>query len=170
MGFNRHESAEGHRSLPELERDMALLLESGANFIRGAHYPQDARWLDLCDEYGVVVWEEALGWQNTLADLGDPAFFQGQLTQLRSLLQHSASHPSVVLVGFLNEMLHAGDERAAPYYERLAGYVRALDPTRLVTWASSVTLRDRTLAYADVISFNDYSGWYPTPEPASWAK
>ena len=55
--------------------------------------------------------------------------------------------------------IHTGSPAAHRYYERLAGYVRALDPTRLVTWASSVTLRDRTLAYADVISFNDYSGW-----------
>ena len=38
----------------ETSGGQALLLDVGANFIRGAHYPQDPRWLDLCDEFGVV--------------------------------------------------------------------------------------------------------------------
>ena len=43
---------------------MALLARLGVNYVRGAHYPQDARLLDLCDERGILVWEEALAWGN----------------------------------------------------------------------------------------------------------
>lgn len=40
---------------------MRLLRELGVNYVRGAHYPQDQRFLDLCDEAGILVWEETLG-------------------------------------------------------------------------------------------------------------
>ena len=41
-----------------LQHDIALIKAAGANYIRGAHYCQDQRWLDLCDEAGILVWEE----------------------------------------------------------------------------------------------------------------
>lgn len=48
-------------SLEEVKRDVGLLRELGVNYVRGAHYPQDQRFLDLCDEAGILVWEETLG-------------------------------------------------------------------------------------------------------------
>ena len=40
----------------QLDTDISLLKEAGANFIRGSHYPQDQRWLDRLDEAGIVMW------------------------------------------------------------------------------------------------------------------
>jgi beta-glucuronidase len=40
----------------QLDTDISLLKEAGANFIRGSHYPQDQRWLDRLDEVGIVMW------------------------------------------------------------------------------------------------------------------
>ncbi len=45
-------------------QDIQRLKSLGGNFIRGAHYQQCERFLDLCDENGVLVWEESLGWGN----------------------------------------------------------------------------------------------------------
>lgn len=44
-----------------MQTDVKLLKEANVNYVRGAHYPQDQRFLDLCDENGIVIWEETLG-------------------------------------------------------------------------------------------------------------
>ena len=48
-------------TLEEVQRDVKLLAKLNVNYVRGAHYPQDQRFLDLCDEAGILVWEETLG-------------------------------------------------------------------------------------------------------------
>ena len=50
--------------------DLALLLKAGTNYVRGAHYPQDQRWLDRLDEHGVAMWEETLGARAIRAQFG----------------------------------------------------------------------------------------------------
>ncbi len=63
-GFNRHTMWPdvGAAVTPAQEQaDMQLLLSLNANYVRGAHYPQSQSWLDLCDENGIVMWEETLG-------------------------------------------------------------------------------------------------------------
>ena len=62
--------------MPEglLVSDIQQLLDMGCNFVRGSHYPQDLRFLDLCDETGICVWNEGIGWQHTEQHLTDPHF------------------------------------------------------------------------------------------------
>jgi beta-glucuronidase len=45
----------------QVQDDISILKTLNANYVRGAHYPQDQRFLDLCDENGIVIWEETLG-------------------------------------------------------------------------------------------------------------
>lgn len=161
-GANRHES-HPHGGIwmseQQLHRDIALLRELNANFVRGSHYSQDQRFLDLCDEAGIFVWEETVGWQASLEHLQDPTFVEQQLLSLEETINASINHPSVLMWGFLNEA-QTDDLAARPIFELLASRARQLDPSRLVTWASKTKLRDVTLDLADVISFNDYPGWY----------
>ena len=65
----------GHSQPDALLADLQRLRDLGCNVVRGSHYPQDLRFLDLCDEAGVCVWSEAIGWQNTAAHLTDERFF-----------------------------------------------------------------------------------------------
>ena len=68
MGFNRHEThPEFGHALPDqlIAADVQQLLDMGCNFVRGSHYPQDERFLELCDEAGICVWSEVIGWQQT---------------------------------------------------------------------------------------------------------
>lgn len=56
-GINRHTMTAASGSaltLAEVERDVALLRQLGVNYVRGAHYPQDQRFLDLCDQEGLL--------------------------------------------------------------------------------------------------------------------
>ncbi|MCF7838640.1 MAG: beta-galactosidase [Candidatus Marinimicrobia bacterium] len=162
LGYCRHEAhPQFGPALPlaQLVADLHLLRDLGCNFIRGAHYQQDPRFLDLCDELGFLVFEESLGWGNKAEQLADPAFIAAQVAQTTALINSAYNHPSVILRGFLNE----GQSDAAeswPCYDALIRLVRAQDPTRLVTYASNRALQDRFLEHVDVVSFNIYPGWY----------
>ena len=63
-GFNRHDMHPTFgASLPlsQLQQDVALVQKANANWLRGCHYLQDQRWLDLLDERGILFWEEVGG-------------------------------------------------------------------------------------------------------------
>lgn len=161
-GFNRHEAHPhfGHAVPPAVQlADVQILKAMHANFVRGSHYPQDERFLDLCDQAGLLVWSEAIGWQQTVEHLTDERFLRLQEQQIDEMLAASANHPSVILWGILNESeSHKPESR--PAYERLIGRLRAGDPSRPVTYASNHPFDDRCLDLCDVVSVNTYPAWY----------
>ncbi len=161
-GFNRHEAHPqfGHAVPPAVQMaDVQLLKAMHCNFVRGSHYPQDERFLDLCDEAGLLVWSEAIGWQHTAEHLCNERFLKLQEQQIDEMVAAAANHPSVILWGILNESeSHRRESR--PAYERLLGRLRALDPTRPVTYASNHPYEDVCFDLCDVISVNTYPAWY----------
>ena len=165
QGFCRHEAhPQFGPALPDalLEHDVQLLRQLGANFVRGSHYPQDPRFLDLCDENGLLVFEESLGWQPRDHHFRNPYFVDRCEVQTRRMVRTSYNHPSVILWGFLNE----GDTHepsSRPVYERLSAAIRDEDQTRPVTFASNHPYDEQNFDFADVISVNTYPGWYADP-------
>jgi len=162
LGFCRHEAhPQFGCGLPEtlLVADVQQLRDLGCNFVRGSHYPQDLRFLDLCDEAGICVWNEAIGWQHGAKNLCDPRFLQAQLSHIDEMVAMSFNRPSVILWGILNES-HSHDRRCRPAYQTLLGRLRQLDPTRLVTYASNHPFDDVCFDLVDVVSLNCYPGWY----------
>ena len=161
-GYCRHEShPEFGPALPlqVVLEDIQLLKKTGCNFVRGSHYPQDQRFLNLCDENGILVWEETVGWGDRENHLMDPAFREAQLRQLPWMVKNSFNHPCVIFWGFLNE----GDSslpKARKVYEEMIGTLRKLDDTRLITYASNAYTKDFNFDLVDVISINAYPGWY----------
>lgn len=62
MGFNRHEEYGAFGCavpLQAMAQDILMMKDMGCNCVRTCHYPNDPRFLDLCDEMGLLVWEEA---------------------------------------------------------------------------------------------------------------
>ena len=171
-GFNRHESdwlngaATGEAlMLQDIQRLKAL----GGNFIRGAHYQQCERFLDLCDENGVLVWEESLGWGNGQGyvnnnfppnELKDAEFCEMQVKETRDMVRASFNHPSVIIYGFLNECASQRPE-CKVLVDRLAETIRAENSGRLVTFACNVTDRDICCTNMDIVAFNAYPGVIP---------
>jgi len=161
-GFGRHEFHPqfGHGG-PEslLVGDAQILKDMGANFVRGAHYPQDMRWLDLCDEMGLLVWSEGIAWQHKEDHLTDPHFLAAQLAHLDEMVAWTINRPSVVMWGTLNEC-DSDDPKCRPAYEKLLGHLRDLDPSRPVTFAGDRPFDDVCLDLVDIVSVNWYPGWY----------
>ena len=162
LGFNRHETHPqfGH-ALPNaiLTADVQLLRDLGCNFVRGSHYPQDLRFLDLCDEAGICVWNEAIGWHNNAEQLNDAHFIDAMETHIDEMVAMSQNRPSVIMWGVLNEGF-SDDPRCRPGYAVLLERVRRLDPTRPVTYACNRPLTDVCLDLVDIVAINRYPGWY----------
>jgi beta-glucuronidase len=162
LGFNRHEAhPQFGPSVPPLvmSSDIQQLKDMNCNFVRGSHYPQDTRFLDLCDEAGICVWSESIGWQHTAEHLTDPHFIDAELRNIDEMVAASFNHPSVIMWGILNES-HSHDPECRPGYSTLLGRLRDLDPTRPITYASNHPFEDVCLDLVDVVSINNYPGWY----------
>ncbi len=170
-GYNRHDAhPEFGAAMPSdlWISDLQLMRDLGCNFIRGCHYPQSQQFLDICDQLGMLVWEESLGWGDRIEVQEDPKFRTLQKTQTCQMVRNSYNHPSVILWGFMNE---GGDnhEVGASLMRELASVVRAEDRSRPLTMASMHIKESICLDAYDVISFNTYPGWYDdkdgTPRP-----
>lgn len=162
QGVNRHEfHPDFGSSVPPMvhRRDIEILKKLGANFVRGSHYPNDPYFLDLCDEHGLLFWEELSHWQPYLDDFENPLFLQRSLEQVDEMVAQHQHHPSVILWGMCNE-LHSTVPAARKLIRPLAKRFRQLDPTRPVTFASNKVDADRCLDLVDVVSLNIYPGWY----------
>jgi len=143
----------------QLDIDIALMKEGNANFVRGAHYPQDQRWLDRLDEGGFAMWEETLGPGVSLNDTQDWShFMKYQLQQVEEMLEASMNHPSIMVWAWFNEG-PSDNQAACPAYAACAK-VAGRDPTRFLSWASSKQQRDQCLEHATAVSFNGYPAWY----------
>lgn len=162
LGFNRHEAhPQFGPALPlaQHHQDLQIIANSGSNFIRGSHYQQDQRFLDLCDEQGMLVWEEGLGWQAGEAHFANPRFAELQAEQCRLMIRRSINHPSVIMWGFLNEGESQRPQSVATY-EAIAKACREEDLTRPLTYACNHPTDCQNLHLADIISINQYPGWY----------
>lgn len=160
-GFNRHDWHPNFGpSTPVLlmAADLQILKGMGCNFIR-VHYPQDQKFLDLCDGLGFLVWEELNGGLPR-ESYGTPKFLEDHDSAIRAMIRASYNHPCVIIWGFLNESA-SHQEFSRPVYETIVRTIRSLDPGRLVSYASNHALEDRHLDLIDVISLNLYPGWYP---------
>lgn len=161
-GVNRHEAHyEFGATTPEqlMYEDILNLKDLGGNFIRGSHYAQNGRFLDLCDELGVMVWEESLGWGNTIEQLGDEEFRELQKEETRLMVRNSINHPCVIVSAFLNEPDSSLPE-CKSLVDELIGVIRAEDTGHLITFACHQTQNDISNANTDIIAYNTYPGWY----------
>ena len=170
-GVNRHDQCQefgATTSTSQMVRDLQILKAMNANFIRGAHYQQDQRFLDLCDEYGILVWEESLGWGNgqsytkigKIDEFADPDFCAQQVEETRQMVRNSFNHPSVIIFAFMNECA-SGRAACKALADRLISTIRAEDSGRLVTFACNMWKDDICNANTDLVAVNAYPGTIP---------
>ncbi len=161
-GTHRHEDHAGYAAaMPDdlVRQEMHLMKAMGANFLRLAHYQQSRLVLDLCDELGILVWEE-VPWCRSGS--GTPLFQERGRQQLRAMIEQHRNHPSVILWGLGNEddwpgELNGKDHAAIrAYMTALRDLAHQLDPTRLTSYRRCDFARD----IPDVYSPSIWAGWY----------
>lgn len=136
----------------------------GCNFVRLAHYPHNEYAVREAERMGIMVWSEipcywTISWTN------EPTYQNAQ-RQLHDMISRDKNRANVIIWSVANETPHSAERDA--FLSRLAKYAHSEDTTRLVSMAMEVTsaqnyvnrLNDNMNKYVDVISFNEYIGWY----------
>ncbi len=166
-GANRHQDyfGKGNALTPEIHfNDIKLMKELGVNWLRLAHYQQDDYILQLCDELGILVWEEIPYVNNTPKNVD----FESNLrSMLKDLIEQHYNHTSIILWGMGNEtwMSDRGDGKASNYHiiENLNALIHSEDPSRktvFVNGDNNKPIDFGVIHIPDVFGFNLYRGWY----------
>lgn len=159
------------------EGDMRMMLqwakELNCNYVRLAHYPHNEEMIKLADEMGLLVWAEVpvywtISWEN-------PETYNNAQKQLTDLIERDKNRASVIVWSVGNET-----PLSAPrftFMDKLVTHAKSMDDTRLVAAALEVhregnetIINDSLGAKLDLVSFNEYLGWYCCGSPADITK
>ena len=158
-GADRHElSPSGGYVVTEAEmiRDIRIMKELNINAVRTCHYPDDPRWIALCDKYGLYVVDEgnieSHGMGYGPATLGqNPLFAKAHLARDSRMVQRDFNHPSVIVWSMGNE---AGD---GPNFEACYDWIKAYDPSRPVQYERALNRNFESHRYTDIFCPMYYS-------------
>ncbi|MGL4677265.1 MAG: beta-galactosidase subunit alpha [Brevinema sp.] len=170
-GVNRHDNdhLSGRAvSLKRMTQDIILMKQHNLNSVRTAHYPNDPRFYELCDIYGLFVMAETDVESHGFSNIGnisqitdDPAWENVYLDRITRHIVAQKNHPSVIFWSLGNESGYGTNIRAM-YYR-----AKELDDTRLVHYEE-----DRDAEVVDVIStmysrvqLMNYFGEHPSDKP-----
>ena len=170
-GVNRHDNdhLKGRAvSVDRIKQDLLLMKQHNINSVRTAHYPNDPRFYELCDQYGLFVMAETDVETHGFANVGnlsqitdDPNWEHVFVERIERQVHAQKNHPSIIMWSLGNESGYGCNIRAM-YHA-----TKAIDDTRLVHYEE-----DRDAEVVDVIStmysraqLMNYFGEYPNPKP-----
>ncbi len=162
QGFNRHEDHTLHGSAMPLEimyQDILIMRDLHCNAVRTSHYPNDERFLDLCDQFGLMVWEENHARGLGMEAMQHPRFRDQCRDCIDEMIAWHFNRPSIVIWGILNECVSDLPEGRELYAEQFQ-QVESLDRSRPTTFASCKRHKDICQDLPDIISWNIYPNWY----------
>ena len=150
-GVNRHEThPDLGRAIPlsAMINDILVMKRHNINAVRTSHYPDDPRWYDLCDRYGLYLIDECdletHGFDRSLSPEGkpwagnpteEPLWREACVDRMVRMVERDKNHPSIILWSLGNEA-HFGDNHLA-----MAAAARELDPTRPIHYEGDYHLR-----------------------------
>ena len=147
-GINRHDSnpVTGHAvTLDDMIEDIMLIKRANCNMIRTSHYPNDPRFLALCDKYGIMLtdeadiethgmgydWEGEWDWTRWSHLSSAPEWHEAYVDRAKRLFERDKNHGCVVLWSLGNESGAGVNHRA------MAQYIRSRDDRALVHYENS---------------------------------
>lgn len=161
-GFCRHEDHPQYGcALPReaIAYDLQLIKDLGANSVRTSHYPNDELFLDMCDELGILVWEENHARGIDGERMKSP-YFEEQCEQvIKEMITAHYNHPSIYIWGILNECGSETEYERSCYHAQF-DLIRSLDSSRVCSAASCRFGTDICQDLPDVCSWNIYPYWY----------
>ena len=158
-------------SIKDAQELLSWAKELGCNYVRLAHYPHNEYMVREAEKMGILVWSEipvywTISWEN-------PDTLLNAKNQLTDMISRDQNRANVIIWSIANETPHG--ESREKFLAQLAELARSLDNSRLISMAMEVTsaenyvnrLEDNMNEYVDVISFNEYIGWYRDVSDAS---
>ncbi|MEA3344858.1 MAG: glycoside hydrolase family 2 TIM barrel-domain containing protein [Chloroflexota bacterium] len=140
-GVNRHEHDpdRGHAvTVDSMIEDIRLMKRFNINAVRTSHYPNDPRWYDLCDQYGLYIFDEANIESHGVWDrlTKDSEWATAFMERGIRMVERDKNHPCVIAWSLGNESGYG------PNHAALAGWIHNYDPTRPVHYESATNWRD----------------------------
>ena len=174
-GISMHEEKPNGGGRANSTADAHTLLswakELGCNFVRLAHYPHNEYAVREAERMGMLVWSEipvywTIAWDNAQT-------YENARRQLTDMISRDQNRANVIIWSIANETPHSAARDR--FLGNLARHARSLDDPRLISMAMEVTsasnytnrLQDNMNEYVDVVSFNQYVGWYRDVNDAS---
>jgi len=163
-GFGKHEEFPvlGQGTFyPLMVKDYNLLKWIGANSYRTSHYPYTEDWLDLADELGILVIDEA-------PHVGITRYHYNEETtelcirNVKRMIDRDKNHASVIMWSVANEP-ESTHPKSEQFFKKLYDTAKELDKSRPITFVSAMDTpgrEDVALKYFDIICINRYFGWY----------
>ncbi len=137
-GVNRHDHDDTTGkavSRAVMEADIRLMKQFNVNAVRTSHYPNDPYWLDLCDQYGLYVVDEANieahAFYNEVCR--DPRYTHAFVERVRNMVERDKNHPCVIFWSMGNESGYG------PNHDAAAGWVRGADPSRPLHYEGAIS-------------------------------
>lgn len=139
-GVNRHDHhpRTGHYITEEsMILDIVTMKQNNINTVRTSHYPNDPRWYELCDEYGMYLIDEAnieshgIGYKPEVTLANKSEWREAHVDRIRRMVERDKNHPSVIIWSMGNE---AGD---GTNFEAGSDWIRRRDPHRPVHYERS---------------------------------
>lgn len=147
--------------------DLEIFKHLGANSVRTAHYPNNELFLDLCDEQGILVWEENHARGLSEENMRNPYFEQQAEQVIEEMIIAHYNHPSIYIWGILNECA-SETEYGRTCYKKQLELVKKLDQSRPHSFASCKFKTDICFGLPDVVSYNIYPLWYHDTPPGEY--
>lgn len=150
-GVNRHEMDPVTGRVISTERmiqDIKLMKQCNINAVRTCHYPNDPRWYELCDQYGLYVMDEAdieeHGLRGYLAS--EPSWAAAFMDRTQRVVIRDRNHPCVVFWSLGNE------SGWGPNFAATGAWIKEYDPTRFIHYEGAQGPDSKDPATVDVIS------------------
>ncbi|GHV69599.1 hypothetical protein AGMMS49928_12420 [Spirochaetia bacterium] len=136
-GANRHEHDEKTGktlSTAAMVKDIQLLKTHNFNAVRTCHYPDDERWYDLCDRYGIYLVDEANIENHAFYDqlCWDTAWSYAYSSRVQRVVERDKNHPSIIIWSLGNE---SGDGAS---HNMMSAWIRRADPSRLINYEGAI--------------------------------
>jgi beta-glucuronidase len=145
--------------------DIDLLRRLGATITR-AHYPVHPYFLELCDRFGILYWDQAPVYQLRATQLGNLDMRRRAVDFVRRQVIRDRNHASVISFSLVNELPARPGSGQEKLIAQMAAAVRKLDDQRLVALdilGYPQVGPQEAYRVVDAIGVNDYFGWYPGP-------
>jgi len=169
VGVTRHADSPQFglaESIQIMAADYADIKKMNEVISRPVHYPQAEFILDYADRHGILLIPEIPAWQLTAFQMSLPKMQELEKQQLREMITSEYNHPAIWAWSIGNEIESETPEGHA-FVKEMFTYVKSLDPTRPVGFASnrlnSNPSQDAT-AYSDFVMMNQYWGGWAGPK------
>ena len=130
-GVNRHDHNRYTGKVvseANMMRDAELMKQFNINAVRTSHYPNDPRWLNICDQYGLYVIDETNIETHGIGSLlsNDPTWQLAHVERVARMAYRDKNHPSIIFWSLGNESGYG------PNHSAMSGWLKTYDDTRYI--------------------------------------